>query len=47
MDILTLIPNAIKLLKKRKAAINVTTIDNVITVSIIKRFSIKRFVVPS
>lgn len=45
MDVLNLIPNALKILRKRKGAINITTIDNVITVSIINRFRIKRFVI--
>jgi hypothetical protein len=42
MDIIKLIPSLWKLLENKKCAINVTTIDNALAVSIIKRKRIKK-----
>jgi hypothetical protein len=42
MDIINLIPALWELLKNKKCAINVTTIDNALAVSIIKRKRIKK-----
>lgn len=43
MDVTTIIPAIWKLMRKRKLTINITNIDNELSVSIIKKNKITRF----
>lgn len=44
MDVIKIIPALWKLLEKKKCAINISNIDNELSVSIIRKGRVKRFV---